>query len=524
MERDAPGAPLIEQARAMWRRRTWPAVLVFAAGASAALGLVFSLPDLYRATATVLIERHQIPESFVKSAVGSEMETRLQTVNQKILSRNRLETVAGQLGLYPELRRRGSAQAVADQMRRDLSLAPRSVERRGAQEPETIAFAISYRGRDPRTVATVANTLASFYIEENRQSREQQAGATSALLKSQLDDTRRRLEAHERTIGEFRKRHLGELPQQAVANAVALERLHAELRYAIDGQGRAAERKQAALQQLADQATAPAGTAAETPSAQLARKRAELARLRTEYTDRYPDIVRLKEEVALRERQLAERPETPAARAADGTSPSERRLQQAVSQAEVDIRSLKTEEGRLRAAIADYQHRVDQAPRREQELGELTRDYEATKELYRSLLGRYEEALIGQTMETQRAGEVFRLVESAVPPESPVAPNRAVLAALGILAAGGLAVCAVLLAEQLDTSFHSQDSLRGFTTVPVVASIPLIETDADRQARRRRFRAVAAAALVGLGVIAGVSHVIGRGNDALVALLARKPS
>jgi polysaccharide chain length determinant protein (PEP-CTERM system associated) len=525
MEPDVPsGGSLISQSRAVWRRRKWLALLVLATVATGALTLVYSLPDLYRGTATVLVERHAVPDSFVKSAITSELETRLQTVNQQILSRNRLEVLAEQLGLYPELRQRGSAQAVADRFRHDVTLELKSVDRRNSQEPTTIAFAISYRGRDPRTVATVANTLASFYITENRASRQQQAVAMAALLKTQLDETKRHLEGIERTIGEFRQRHLGELPQQAVANAVTLERLHADLRYAMDGQSRAAERRQAALQQLADLAATPTGIGADSPAALLVRKRAELARLRTEYTDRYPDIVRLREEIGLLERQVAERSEAASAHPPEAVPPSIRRLQQSVSQADADIRSLKDEEARLRVSIADYQRRVDLAPRREQELGELTRDYEATKELYRSLLGRHEEAVIGRTMETQSAGEVFRLVESAMPPEQPVAPNRLPLAVLGVIAALGLACGAVVLAEQLDSSFHSPEALRAFTTVPVVAAIPLIDTETDRRARRRRFRLAAASALIGLAVISGMAHLVARGNDQIVTLLARKPA
>jgi polysaccharide chain length determinant protein (PEP-CTERM system associated) len=525
MDNEGGTGTLVSQAAAIWRRRKWLALLVFAAALTAVVALAVSLPDVYRGSATVLVERHGVPESFVKSAVTSELETRLQTVNQKILSRSNLAALADRLQLYPELRARGSAQAVADRMRRDVTLELKSVERRGFQEPAMVAFTIGYRGRDPGTVATVANTLASAYIEENRASREQQATATASLLKSQLDETKTRLEAQERRIGEFRQRHPGAVPQQAMANAVALERLHAELRATLGGQERAAERRQAALQQMAEVAASPTGSAADGPAAVLATKRAELARLRTEYTERYPDVVRLRQEIELLERQPAVRPGAPTPRATLGAAtPATHRLQQAVTQAETDAARLRDEEVRLRRAIADYQRRVDDAPRLEQELGQLSRDYEATREVYRSLLGRYEEALIGQTMEAQRGGEVFRLVDTAVPPERPAAPDRMLLVLIGTLAAAGLAVGVAFLADQLDSSFHSAEALRSFTAVPVVAAIPVIDTEGDRRARARRFRLAAAGALVGLLAIAGIAHVVARDNDGLVTMMVRKAS
>jgi uncharacterized protein involved in exopolysaccharide biosynthesis len=277
---------------------------------------------------------------------------------------------------------------------------------------------------------------------------------------------------------------------------------------------------------MAEVAASPTGSAADGPAAVLATKRAELARLRTQYTERYPDVVRLRQEIELLERQLAARPTGTAARTPviDGATPATRRLQQAVAQAETDAARLREEEGRLRRAVADYQRRVDDAPRLEQEMGQLSRDYEATREVYRSLLGRHEEALIGQTMEAQRGGEVFRLVETAVPPERPAAPDRTLLLLIGTAAAGALAVGAAFLAEQIDSSFHSADALRSFSSVPVVAAIPVSDTEDDRRARARRFRLAAAGALIGLVAIAGIAHVVARDNDALVTLMVRKAS
>ena len=85
----------------------------------------------------------------------------------------------------------------------------------------------------------------------------------------------------------------------------------------------------------------------------------------------------------------------------------------------------------------------------------------------------------------------------------------------------GLAGGALLLAEMLDTSFHSVDELRRFTTVPVLVSIPRIVTEGDRRRRRERFRLAAAGAMLGLVLIAGVSYFIGHGNEQLVQMLSR---
>src|SRR2546428_2634172 len=104
-EETAKGAGL-EGLLAGWSRRKWLAVLAFAFPSSAAASLLAFLPNIYRSAATVLVERQQVPEAFVRSTVTSALETRLHTISQEILSRSRLETLINRFGLYPDLRKR----------------------------------------------------------------------------------------------------------------------------------------------------------------------------------------------------------------------------------------------------------------------------------------------------------------------------------------------------------------------------------------------------------------------------------
>ena len=185
------------------------------------------------------------------STVTSALETRLQTINQEILSRSRLEALIARFGLYGDLRKRVSSEEVIERMRRDIQLELKGVEQREGRGT-TIAFFLSYRGGDPPTVAQVANTLASFYIEENLKVRERQAAGTSEFLKAQVVVTKARLDEQERVVSEFKRHYLGELPQQLDANLATIERLSAQLRSNGDNQMRATERRDALLKQLAD--------------------------------------------------------------------------------------------------------------------------------------------------------------------------------------------------------------------------------------------------------------------------------
>src|SRR5207245_9789673 len=125
-----------------------------------------------------------------------ELDVRLQTISQEILSRARLADLNTRFGLYSDLRARAPMEAVVEKMRRDIQLVLKGVEPMSTRSA-TVAFNLSYRGRDPETVAKVTNTLASFYVEENSKIRERQASETAQFLKHQLADPKRRPGAHE---------------------------------------------------------------------------------------------------------------------------------------------------------------------------------------------------------------------------------------------------------------------------------------------------------------------------------------
>ena len=97
---------MFELALQVWTRRQWLTVVVFALVFAGTVGIATFLPDFYRSTATVLVERHQVPETFVRSSITGELETRLQTISQETLSRARLEGLITRFALYLDLRER----------------------------------------------------------------------------------------------------------------------------------------------------------------------------------------------------------------------------------------------------------------------------------------------------------------------------------------------------------------------------------------------------------------------------------
>ena len=530
-------------------RRKWLAVTVFAIPCSVVVGLVPFLPNRYRADAVVLVERQQVPEAFVKSTVTSGLETRLQTISQEILSRTRLEALIRRFDLYHELRTKASPEVILAQMRRDVQVELKGVEAlvRGSA---IVAFTVSYVGNDPQTAADVANTLASYYLAENTKVREQQASGTAEFLRRQLNDVKVRLATQESRVSAFKRHHVGESPKNVDANLVILDRLNAQLRLNSDNQSRALERHETLEKQLALAEAVVSPPVAATPSPapilvpeppdpqeqRLTRLRDELTTLQTRYNERYPDVIRLKAEIVALEREVpkAKAPAPkPTPRADDNTptppakpNPAVPKIKEQIVDVESELAALKREETRLRDDFAMYQLRVENAPIREQEFQEISRDYETTSELYQTLLKRYEEAQLAETLEQRQKGEQFRVLESALPPRTPVAPNRPRLLLVGLLLSVSLTVATVMAAEQFDTSFHSVDELRSSISVPILARIPPIVAGRDRSARLWRRSVAAAGIAASVALLIGASYLTAKGrvpgaSDVVQSMLLR---
>ena len=489
----------IDAAFASFRRRKWVALSVFALVLSAALSFAKSLPNLYQSTATVLVERP------AAQGGADDVESRLQSIRQEILSRTRLAELIGRFDLYPAMRPLVSQEAVVERMRHDVRIDASGSEL--ASGRGTIAFALSYRGRDPVKVTLVANALTSSYIQEDSLLRDRQTSGAASVLRTQLDEVKKRLAPQEARIADFKRLHAGELPQQADSSFLAVERLNGQLQKVSEARSAAVERRATLLRESGE----PGSLAdpADPDRLRLARLTQELAALRTRFSDRYPDVASKKAEVESLAAIVAEKPVV------------DRALPQ-LEQANREIRGLQAEEVRLKGEISSYQRRVEGAPFREQEYQALSRDYLTTRDFYDTLLKRYEEAQLAEAREEGPQGQRLRLLDPAITPVDALAPDRLRLAIFGLIAALALAVIAVAAAEKLDTSFHSAEDLGRHTRVPILVRIPRMtnESQPDRAQGRRRALLMTLGLVVGVVLAVNASRILAHDNEGVVALLS----
>jgi succinoglycan biosynthesis transport protein ExoP len=535
---DARRGPSLATILESVHRRRLLALLPFLFVLTAAVSFAMFLPGLWTARALILVDRQQIPESFVKPTVTGDLESQLLTLSQEILSRPRLARIVEELDLYPRLRASHSRDEIAERMRRDIRLDSQGEDRRARGPVKTLAFSVAYSATDPRTSMLVANKLADLYVAENLRYREQQAVGTSQFLESQLAEVRARLQDQEQRIAEYKEQHMGELPEQREANLRTLERLQQQLLLAHENNRRANEQRQLITRALAeiDQSGGVASSASEGPhvspaeatAARLALLRQEAAAAEARQGPRAPAVAHLHEQIRDLEARLAAQAPAAAPRPArrEGRelrvapqNPYVMSLMQQLDQANVEAKTTTEEIAAFKGQIAQYERRIENTPRREQELALIARDYETTRELFRSLLGKRGEAEMAADLEQGHKGERFRLIEPAALPERPVGPNRLRLLLVGLVLALGASALTVVLAEQVDTSYRTVDELRASLPVPALWAIPRIATERDRARSAGRRRLATAAVALGLLAVVGSTFAVAHRNEALVALL-----
>ena len=479
-------------------RRRWLVIIPFCLAMIVGIYLAIALPRIYQASTLILVRPQRVPEKYVSSIVDSDIESRINTISQQILSRTNLEKVINQFNLFskPDQEKMFMEDKIAS-LRRRIKI---DVARTRRQDAD--AFSISFNGTDPQLVMRVANGLATFFIDENLKVREAQAIGTSDFLDDELVTMRKRLEGVEQQLKDYRIQYMGELPDQLEANLRIIDRLQMQL----NAKQESLRDEKSRLSVLEGQIAAnrkflSESGAVEGGSVSLEQLRAQLAALRASYTDSHPDVIRLRDKIAnleekYRSGELSVSDSLPAGTSAD---PAVLMVQKSLSeqaqqrrQARLEIQNLEAEIADIERQIKDYQQRVERTPQNEQELLALQRDYNNLKQSYNSLVNRKLEAEIAVNMEKKQKGEQFSIIDPARLPEKPFSPDLRRLF-LMVLAAGlGVGGGLVMLLDYFDSSLRRPESLEADIGVPVLATVPKIYQAADiwRKRINRLFTAV----------------------------------
>jgi len=376
-------------------------------------------------------------------------------------------------------------------------------------------FRVAYTCDDPKKAMQVAERLASEFTNENLQDREMLASATTDFLQSQLEAARKRLAEQEAKLADFQRRHMGQLPSERDANLQVMHNLQMQVQAVLESANRDRDRRLFLERTLADleepqaQAaravaqTPPAAPAEDAPTTvgpgtaaeRLENARETLRGLELRLKPEHPDVVYMKRLIADLEAKAKAEAAAPSARPARPRTPEEalaaRRIEDIraeIRAVDIQIASKQAEEKRLRDQIASFQGRVAATPALEAELAALTRDYDTLQLGYQSLLAKQEDSKIAGALEQRQIGEVFRVLDRARLPESPISPNRIMINVVGTLAGLAFGLGLVALLDYRDKGLRSADDVMAVLQLPVLATIPVIGPAGRRRTRRLKDR------------------------------------
>src|SRR5246127_5675154 len=175
------------------RRRHLQFLILLFLGWLAVWSSSWFLQARYKSVTSILVEAPAMPKNYVMPNVNDDLQSRLQSISQQILSRTRLLLIINELNLYNRKNKQGlSPDDKVERMKKDINIELVKDRDGGIQ-----AFTISYLAPDPRTAQKVTGKLTSLFIEENLKVRQQQSEGTTQFIQSQLEAARRSLTLQE---------------------------------------------------------------------------------------------------------------------------------------------------------------------------------------------------------------------------------------------------------------------------------------------------------------------------------------
>ena len=501
------------------RRRHLQFLIPLFLGWAVVWGASWVLPPKYQSSTLILVEQPTMPKDYVTPNVNDDLQDRLQSITQQILSRTRLLHIIEQLNLYAADRGLRSPDLKVDRMRRDIE-----IELVRDAHNQITAFNVYFTSRDPKIAQEVTSELTNLFINENLEVRQQQSEDTTQFLETQLETARKTLSDQEDRIRQFQAQHVGEMPGQLASNLQILTGLQSQLQNEEDSLN-SARQQHVYLQTLADQyrtlQTAPKGADGTTTvglpalDQQLEKLKSQLADLRSRYTDRHPDVRKVLEQIAetekMRDQLLASLktksadPATGADAANQSADPAQASMlapiQSQLRSNQLEITNREHAIAALKAKVDDYQARLNQEPVREQQLADLTRGYDQSKANYDDLLKKKNESKMATSMELLQQGERFRMIDPPSFPERPVFPNRLKFCGMGLGIGLALGVVIAGAFEFMDGRMYDAKEIRKLLPAEVIGEIPAIVSASDAQAANRKIWIGWATAAVVFGTI-----------------------
>lgn len=248
---------------------------------------------------------------------------------------------------------------------------------------------------------------------------------------------------------------------------------------------------------------------------QIQAAEAHLNQLLLKYTDKYPDVIATRQQLAQLKQRRAEEIEalkqgdaSVAASSGASSNPIYQGIVLGLNKTDVEVADLQAELGDHQQKARDLKKLLDSTPQLEAQYAQLSRDYDINKSQYAALLASYDKARLGQ--QAGNAGAVrFELVEPPMVSYTPVSPKRNSLIGMVLLAALGAAAGLAYWLNQHQPVVASASGLQQLTDIPVSVVGTAFPTRSARVLRGEvaRFAVAFGCLLAGFVLVVVLSHM-----------------
>jgi polysaccharide biosynthesis transport protein len=533
----------IKDYTAIVRRRfhwlVWPAMAIFLAAATVAL----FLPNVFKSEAIILIEGKQVTDALVPTTVTSYADQRIQSISQQVMSRSKILDLVKKFNLYPNARKNITTDALVEMVKDSIGISPISAEIKSPRSNQpsllTIAFQLSFEDKDPVKAQQVTNALASFYLAQNLEARQESAKGTTEFLEKQVEKTKETSATLEHELADFKKAHLEELPEFMQLNVQKIEKTNNDLSnasreivslreqeiavrnqlsalnpYEGDKNSRVLTNSEQLQQLELKRAQLLAKYSPEHPTVKALEKEIsilkeggdyskdveekrerlteleqELAKLQAKYSDKHPTIKKTKAEIAQIKKDIAAAEKNVASvndKAREATNPAYITMKSELDRIVIRLKSLEEEKKRLTQDRKAIYAKLRTMPEVERKYRELNLEYENAKDNLIELQRKLQVAVIAEGMEEGRLGEKFTMIEPPYLPEEPYKPNRPAILIIGLILGLGCGIGSAAVKEFNDNSIRGPESIQKLTNYDILTVIPRIQTPAEIKKKHRK--------------------------------------
>ncbi|HEY2645924.1 MAG TPA: Wzz/FepE/Etk N-terminal domain-containing protein, partial [Candidatus Acidoferrales bacterium] len=268
------------------------------------------LPKKYTSKTLVLVQQ---PESQPVTPIATDnVNQRLATMQQQILSTARLQPVIHDLNLYQKDISRLPMEELVDRLRKTITITPVApmADTRAQNLP---GFTITVIFDNPQIAQKICAMITSMFIEEDIKVSQKFDVGTTQFLDQQLADAQKKLDEQDSKLAEFQRHNVGSLPEDSQTNLNLLNGQTSQLEAATQAINRAQQDKSFAESILAQQLSAWQASQAslggqnpETLEQQLETLQAQLITLQSKYTASHPDVIKAKNDIVVLKQKIAE--------------------------------------------------------------------------------------------------------------------------------------------------------------------------------------------------------------------------